>query len=310
MLHALAALPDRPSGGSRYRLLSCIYDIPSFEDAGHLDKIIFKRAWMYLQEADFVWASDVYKSNLARKFGKLARSPIVCHNCPPLDYLPESTWPRDGWLRAQLRQQGAVIGETDGCVLLRAGAVGECGGIEETIHTLTDLPENFLYLLMGRPPQDYRDKLLRLTSELGMQRRVFLWEWPSDEVWKKALLGADIGHLIHGPFPPGRMRRAYELNSSLSNYRLFQYMAAGLPIIAYDDPRMDAIYKEVPCFRVLRPDHQAEDIKTLFLELGNKPQLRRLLGAASRNAHETKYCWEKQFNNVIQTVRLNEIVAT
>ena len=35
----------------------------------------------------------------------------------------------------------------------------------------------------------------------------------------------------------------YNLNSSLSNNRLFQYMAAGLPIISYNDERLNDIHQ-------------------------------------------------------------------
>ena len=116
---------------------------------------------------------------------------------------------------------------------------------------------------MGRPSREYRPKLLRRIAELGMRNRAFLWEQPSDEVWNEALQGADIGHLIHGSFPTGRMQWLYELNSSLSNDPSFLYMAAGLPILSYDDSRLDVIHREVDCFRVLRVNNLAEDLSSL-----------------------------------------------
>lgn len=301
MHHALAALPA-PSGPKRFQRVSCIYDIPALEDAGQLDRRIIQRGWQRLKTAGTVWASDIFKARLAQDLGQLTVLPLVCHNCPPLDYLPEPTQSRDGWLRAELRKQGATIGDTGGSILLRAGAVGECGGIEETLAGMRALPEDYVFVMLGRPPEAYKRQLLQQIADLGLQRRALLFDRPSDAVWKQSLQGADIGHLIHGPFPPGRMTRLYELNSSLSNNRLFQYMAAGLPILAYDDPRMNELYAEVPCFRVARLARLADDILTAWHELGASFELRAQLGRAGRSAYLAKYCWEVQFAPVSENL--------
>lgn len=298
MLHPLAALPMK-NQPHRYKLVSFIPDIPAIRDAGKLDRRIIKRGWKRLKKADIVWASDIYKAHLAQKLGKLPSRPLVCHNCPPLDYLPNPVWPRDPWLRSELRKQGVSIEIEGGCILLRAGAIGECGGIEETLSTMLTLPEDFIFLMIGRPSKDYADHLKRMIVDLGLQRRALFWDRPNDEIWKMALQGADIGHLIHGPFPPGSMTQAYELNSSLSNNRLFQYMAAGLPIIAYDDPRMNDLCAEVDCFKIARLENLKTDLHDIINNLGSHPDVRRALGMTAREAHLQKYNWEIQFAPVL-----------
>jgi glycosyltransferase involved in cell wall biosynthesis len=267
-------------------------------DAGRLDAKILARAWKRLGRADVVWSSDRYKAELTREFGNLPESPVICHNCPPLDYLPEPSWPRDGWLREELRRQCAAIGD-DACILLRAGAVGECGGIEAALQAMRRLPAKHVFLMMGQPSREYRQKILRMISEMGLRCRAFLWEKPSDEIWKRALLGADVGHLVHGPFPQGHMTRMYELNSSLSNNRLFQYMAAGLPILSYNDPRMSDIHSEVDCFRVLRTSHLVEDTYQAMLALASDVSVRMRMGKVGHKAHKVSYNWEKQFAPVL-----------
>jgi glycosyltransferase involved in cell wall biosynthesis len=297
MLHALSALPRKNKG---FKLLSCIYDIPTLEDAGKLDRRIIQRGWQRLKSADLVWASDSFKADLAQERGQLDIAPRICHNCPPLNYLPEPTWPRDGWLRDELLQRGARIGKIGGSILLRAGAVGECGGIEETLAGMRALPKDFIFVMLGRPSETYKRQLQQQIVDLGLQRQAFLFDRPTDKTWKQALQGADIGHLIHGPFPPGRMSRLYGLNSSLSNNRLFQYMAAGLPIIAYDDARMTAIYEEVSCFKVTRLTNLQVDHLTAWRQLAESSQMRKELGMAGRRAHLAKYNWEHQFSIVFK----------
>jgi glycosyltransferase involved in cell wall biosynthesis len=302
MYHALAAVAGSKKQLAGMFILGGIVDVFSMCDAGLLDRWIIPAGTRALRQADAVWCSDAFKAELTTRAAGLQRNPIVCHNCPTLDYLPEPQAERDGWLRAQLRKVGAMLGETGGSILLRAGAVSECGGIEETLAVMHELPADYVFLLMGRPPEPYKRQLLARITALGLGRRAFLWDRPSDQVWKNALHGADIGHLIHGPFPPGRMSRLYELNSSLSNNRLFQYMAAGLPIIAYDDPRMSGIYAEVPCFRVARLSCLKQDILQAWKGLGGNHELREQLGSTARLAHLKKYNWEVQFAPVLDTV--------
>ncbi len=300
-LHDLASLPWPPEKYG-YKLVCAILDVPVLEDCGKYDRLVIQKAWERIGRADIIWASDVYKAESTQRFGKLPALPLVCHNAPQLDYLPEPTWPRNGWLRAKLRADGARLGETGGCIVLRAGAVGEFGGLEETLNALRELPKDVVLLMMGRPYTEYKSLLGKLIVEFGLQERAFLWDKPSDETWKKALQGADIGHLIHGPFPPGRWQRQYEANSSLSNNRLFQYMAAALPIISYDDPRMADLYSEVPTFGVCRLEHLMEDMRTHIGELAGDPRLRERLGSIGRDAHRKRYYWTAQFAPVLKSI--------
>lgn len=299
MHHALAALP-KSSRSRRFQLVACIYDIPPLGHAGRLDRRSIRHGWSRLAKADLVWASDKYKADLARKIGHLVEMPVICHNCPSLDYLPEPSAETRAWLRTELRRQGMAIGEVGGSILLRAGAIGEYCGIEETLAGMNHLPDDYVFVMMGRPPGTYKAHLIKQISALGLAKRAILLDRPDEVVWKNALQGADIGHLIHGPFPPGYMTRLYELNSSLSNNRLFQYMAAGLPIISYDDPRMSDIYEEVPCFRVARLSSLGHDIIACWRELGNDNFLRKQMGDIGRKAHLGKYCWEQQFGAVMK----------
>ncbi len=301
MLHPLAVLPR--FGAERPVLVSCVYDIPSPQDLGKLDGWFVRAGWAHLSDADVVWSSDRYKAELARQMGALRQAPIVCHNCPDVGWLPEPVRERDGWLRAELRRRGASLQEHGGCIVLRAGAVGERCGLEETLRALEGLPQDVVFLMMGRPIAPYRERLLRSIGQLGLGRRAFLWDRPSDESWKRALRGADVGHLIHGPHAPGPAQRMFELNSSLSNNRLFQYMAAGLPILAHDDPRMEGIYREVPCFAVASLASLREDVERILRDLHADPLRRAAMGRAAREAHVSRYRWDVQFEPVLAAIR-------
>jgi len=301
MLHPLAVVP--PTELQRRQLLvSCLYAIRDPRDAGRLDRLIFRKAWAKLKEADVVWVSDRFMARLAQDFGELPALPMVCAVGVPLDFLPEPTWPRDGWLRSEVRRAGALIGDTGGCILLRAGAVGRQCGIEETLEAMEALPDDFVFVMLGRPDREYASFLAKEIERRGLLRRAFLWTRMPDDTWKRALRGADIGHMIHGPFEPGREKRTHDLNSCLSVCRLYYYFAAGLPIVSYDDPRMEALYAEVPCFRVARLSALSEDLKRILNELAADSALRGALGRAARAAHVECYNWERQFRPVMDAV--------
>jgi glycosyltransferase involved in cell wall biosynthesis len=293
-LNDLAALPWPPEKHG-FKLACAVLDVPVLEDAGRYDQVLLRRAWERIGKADVVWASDGIRANAVRQLGHLPNCPLVCQNVMHKDYLADPLWPRDGWLRVELRRQGATVGESGGCVVLRAGAIGEYCGIDETLDALTALPDSVIFLMLGRPDTSYQAHLSGRIERLGLRKRAFFWDRPSDEVWKKALRGADVGHMIHGPFPSGRWARLSEYNTSLSNYRLYQYMAAGLPILAFDDPRMETAYSEVPCFRVARWANLSCDLTTHIRELAGDPTLRERLGRAGRAAHMERYNWPVQF---------------
>ena len=296
MFHPIALAGNLPA---KCRLVVAILDIPPPGRSGALTEKIVARAWRRLRNADVVWASDACKARLAAGLANLQEEPLVCHNCPELSYLPEPDWPRNGGLREELRVSGAALAPTGGCVILRAGAVGPCGGIEETLAAMTNLPADHVFLMMGRPSLSYKKRLFALIKRHRLEQRAFIWDRPNTATWKRALQGADLGHLIHGPFMEPHDQETYKLNSSLSNNRLFQYMAAGLPIIAYNDPRLADLYAEVDCFRVASLDSLETDLRTILEELGASPEKRRVLGARARDAHLRKYNWETQFAPVL-----------
>lgn len=301
MVHALAAVPSSfPTVGRS--LTSCIYDIHPMEFAGRLDRHIVKHGWNRIRHTDTVWCSDPHKAELTLQSGSLIETPMVCYNCPKRNYLPDSGVDRDTWLRQKLIADGASIGPTGGSILLRTGALGEGGGVFETLEAMRTLPEDFIFVVLGRPSTSYKAELFKRIQDLGLVRRAILFDRPSDEVWKLALQGADIGHLIHGGFVSPNLRRLFELNSSLSNYRLFHYMAAALPILSYDDPRMDVIHRDVACFRVADSSRLAGSIQAAWKELAGSASLRANLGASGRRAHLDKYCWEEQFAPVIERI--------
>jgi hypothetical protein len=302
MLRALMAVPSRRRW-RQGRLFSCIYDIPSPRDTGRVDRVAFWEGWRRLRGADLVWASDAQKARLASHVAKLARPVVVVHNCPVAGGLPGDPRPaRDPWLRHVLSRQGALLSER-GMIVLRAGAIGPLGGIEETLEAMEGL-EDVVFVMMGRPTVEYAEALQRLVRDRDLGQRAFLWERPERETWERALSGADVGHLVHGPYSGGRNARLAQLNSVLSANRLFQYMKAGLAIVVHEDERLEALRKEAPCFVFVRHTHLVFDLRSSLDRLSKQPEERAELARAGWEAHVRKYNWSYQFEPVMRRARL------
>ncbi len=305
MLYPLSVL--KVSQHKRYKLLSCIYDIPSENFAGKFDRVINKKGWDALAFSNLVWSSDSYKAELTMKFGKLNKLPLVCHNCPSVSESNYTPGKRSLWLRKKLIDLGFPVTESSGCIILRAGAIGDFGGIEETLEIMNKLPEDVFFLMMGRPTPEYKAKLIQKINLLGLEKRAIIWDRPDDESWRHAIAGSDIGHLLHlEPVDNPLLSEMYQLNSSLSNYRLFNYMAAGLPILSYNDIRLETIHRQLDCFSVVNRDNIHESLFQNLFRLCSDKAFYNQQSAAALKGFTDCYNWQNQFSPVLnQLLKIN-----
>ena len=283
--------------------IASILDIPEIKYSGKIDRIIFKKAVKQLKFWDIVWASDPLKGKWIKQKAALDKEIQISFNCPVIDYFKNMEKPS---VRAEIIKtliaKGLIV-TNESIILVRAGAVGIYGGIEETILAIKSLPSQFVFVLMGRPNADYKQFLIDFIKTHQLNNKVILFDKPNDIEWKKILLASDIGHLIHlRPDDNPKEAASYDLNSSLSNNRLAQYMAAGLPIISYNDPRMDLIYNEIDCFEIVNTETIRLDIQRILYDLSISHTRRLEMGENARKAFECTYNWESQFNKVYKLI--------
>ena len=284
-----------------------IPDIPSIKFSGKLDRQIIKYGWNKITKCCLIWTSDQHKAALTKQFARLDYLPMVCYNCPSKDYLLNfNKKSAREWLFPKLQDQGVLVTK-DSLILLRAGAIGEYGGIEETILAMKELPKELIFVLMGRPENSYHSSLMDFIKKNKMTQRVCLFNRPDDIDWKQILKASDIGHLIHiRPDNNIKIASNYDLNSSLSNNRLFQYMAAGIPIISYNDPRMNAIHNEVNCFCIADIANFRKDLVHICSELMDNTNKRNSMGINAYEAFCDKFNWDKQFYQISKTIGIDK----
>ena len=121
---------------------------------------------------------------------------------------------------------------TDKKLLIYVGGITFNRGLEELIISLDSLPDCYL-VCMGYGTEPFKQRLLDLASDTGVKDRFFFFgPVPTNEVVCFAA-GADLGV---APIANACMSYYY-----CSPNKLFEYMNAGLPVIASNFPELEKV---------------------------------------------------------------------
>jgi glycosyltransferase involved in cell wall biosynthesis len=208
----------------------------------------------------------VATEGIAEKFTRL--KPIVIHNYPDLGMLPNpSTRPGEGKEK----------------VLVYVGGISKIRGAIEMVQALEYLNPAWdirLDLIGKFEPPDLEQELQGLP---GYRRVRFLGWKPPENVYTH-LANADVGLVCLHPEP--RFMVAWPV-------KLFEYMAAGLPVVASNFPLWKEIVEGNRCgitVDPLDPKAIAQAIEYLLTH----PEEARQMGENGRRAVEEKYNWERE----------------
>ena len=238
----------------------------------------FERRWAHDADA-VIQVSEPYAAMMQRDLG-LADMPVV-RNCPDRWDPPQ---PRPDRFRALLGLPAATA------IVLYQGLLMRDRGIETTMDAIVGVPDAVL-VLMGFGDQSgrgsSRDDFARMTQRPPYLGKVFM----ADPVAPTELLSWTASSDI--------MVMAYPDNSENHQYttpqKLWEAMAAGVPVVASDLPGMAPIVTSSGCGVLCDPSSAtsiAAAIQTLLDEGASGLRARGELGLQA--AHET-YNWEVQF---------------
>ena len=238
----------------------------------------FERRWAHDADA-VIQVSDPYAAMMQRDLG-LSDMPVV-RNCPDRWDPPD---PRPDRFRALL---GLPAGTA---IVLYQGLLMRDRGIETTMDAILQVPDAVL-VLMGFGDQSgrgsSRDDFALMAGRPPYLGKVFM----ADPVAPTELLSWSASSDI--------MVMMYQANSENHQYvtpqKLWEAMAAGVPVVASDLPGMAPIVTGTGCGVVCdpaSPDSIAAAIQTLLNEGAAGLRARGELGL--RAAHQT-YNWEAQF---------------
>ncbi len=212
---------------------------------------------------------------LVRRY-KIAE-PVVLLNAPLYREYKPSTLYRDN-LKIPAGQK----------ILLYAGIINICRGIEEMIQSLKFLPDCCL-VLHGFCPNYYISSLHSLIGNNGVRDRVYFFgPVPFDEVSTYAM-SADIGLILHK-------------NVGLNYYyvspnKLFEYMAAGLPVVGSNFPDLKRFIEGYEFGVTCNPDSPQEIAKAVRYILADNGRYEMMRNNALQAAKVLN--WENESRKLV-----------
>jgi len=167
-------------------------------------------------------------------------------------------------------------------VVLFVGNLLSDRGLDRAIMAMQDVARELPHaalLLIGDGPE--RPRLVQLARARGLLDHVYFLGWKPHSQHAPYYACARAGIL---PFLATR-----HICITLAN-KLFDYMGAGLPVIASDVPPMRRILEETGGGVLVPPGDGAALARTIITLLGNE-RLRCTLGNKGRQAVATRYRW-------------------
>lgn len=183
-----------------------------------------------------------------------------------------------------LRQRADII-------IAYLGTMSNIDGIDHLFRALHHLDQQFghkdwLCALIG-PTPDEPEALEALATELGIGDRTWFTGYMPNEQWVRVVSTADIG-VEPGPFN--------SLNNISTCNKLMDYMALGLPSVAYDLHEHRVTAGEAALYA--RPNDEM-DMARQFAVLIENPALRSQLGTIGRKRIQDHLAWDHQKKHLL-----------
>lgn len=244
----------------------------------HLQKIARYYERMTFQNADRLFPVTGVLADIICEMGAPRQNITVLHNgITPLEY--ETA---DGsTIREELGLQGKIV-------LGFVGFIREWHRLDRIIQILNheDTNPNLHLMVVGEGPAI--DDCLELAESLNIKHRVHYLGFQDRSAIPNHLAAMDIA-----------------LQPAVTDYasplKIFEYLIAGLAIIAPDQPNIREILTHRETGLLFNPEN-FEDAETAIVELSQSKELRNQIGKAGQKLIETrKYTWD---NNAIEIVSL------
>ena len=235
-----------------------------------------ERRWAR-QASRVITVNEPYAAVMAERFG--VTTPLVVMNC---SYRQVSTGPRPRRLRDRLGLGADVP------IILYHGGLARDRGIEQLIESLPAIPAAMLVLL-GYGPLQAELEARAADPALGGRLAVLPAVPPTELLdWVGS---ADV---VAMPIQPTT------LNHRLTTpNKLFEAMAAGVPVMASDLPGMAGIVRETGCGVLVDPTDPSAIAAAIRGLLALPVAEREAIGRRGLEAHLARYNWERQVGSIL-----------
>lgn len=186
----------------------------------------------------------------------------------------------------------ADIGENE-VIALYQGVLCPERGLEELIEAASMAGSTGVkFVVIGMDA--WNGTLQEMAARAGLSDRIaFLPPVPSEKL-PEITVDADMGFIL---FRNTCLNHFYSLPN-----KLYEYMMAGVPVIASGFPEMQRVINETGCGITVDPESPSE-IFSAVKSLAENPEERKLMADAGRKSAMEKYNWEPQREKLIRLYR-------
>jgi glycosyltransferase involved in cell wall biosynthesis len=281
-LPALAAMRRRHGGATIYDSRDLFLDSRDFANArGPIKSLLRRLERRWARGADrVITVNDPYAEVLTTRWG-IPRPPVVM-NCP------ERWEPTPG---LDLIRSALGLPPERRIVLYQGGLMTD-RGIEPGMQAILDVPDASLCLLGFGPLADGLRAQAAAPPSLG---RVHVLAPVAPDALLAWTASADVTLMAIAPS---------SLNHRLSTpQKLFESLAAGVPVVASDLPAMATIVREVGAGSLCDPTSPASIATAIHAVLDVSPEERDVRRRRILDAAHGRYSWEAQVGTVLAVYR-------
>lgn len=163
-----------------------------------------------------------------------------------------------------------------------AGGLQHGRGLGTLVRAVADCPRELHLVMLGHGVQG--PELQELVDELALGERV--------HIRSMVALDALIAHLAAADLGVQPLRPTSENHRTTDSNKLFEYVMAGLPVVASDLPEIRRVVLEHGVGLLIEPG-SVEALAGALSDLVQDPAARERMAAASRRARRV-LCWENQ----------------
>ena len=278
--HTQGALPAAAAAAKRWgaRLGFDCEDLLGEADSDP-PKIVEHIESTYLSRCDYISVpSEAIASYLISRYRIAA--PMVLHNVFPISLATGLKEPvkRSSSLPIRLHWFGQMIGPGR--------------GIEEAIESMAGLGMEVELHLRGRIADWYRHRLVGLAADRGVESQVHFAPVVAPEKLMETMDRYDVGLALERP-DHGNYRR------TISN-KVFNYLMAGLAIVATDTPGQRELMSRIPSAGSLYRSGRPEELARILQNYIENPDLLRDAQRASWKAARESYCWDREQDKLLR----------
>ena len=223
--------------------------------------------------SDWVWVVEATNGERLRS-AHPSRKISVVRNLPEIGTVHSARPTREATRRTRFVYVG-IIDRFRGLDVFLSALVEALGQIEGRVEAV----------IAGDGPQ--RARLEALASRLGLDDFVRFEGWCSGARKADLLASSDVGILTHVDS---------ELTRSTQPNKLFEYMAAGLPVLATDIPPIARVVREWDCGFLV--DCTPHSVATGVLSVLDDPEQAAERGRNGVRAVRSRLNWQREFGDI------------